>query len=61
MRIYDATGRMVRQWDYSTIGLSDHVIWDGTDNMGRKLPQGVYFVKLESSRIKAIKKVILLR
>lgn len=61
LKIYDATGRMVKQWDYSTIELSDHVIWSGKDNMGRKLPQGVYFVKFTTEDFTKTQKIILLK
>jgi hypothetical protein len=61
IKIYDATGRLVRQWDNSTIGLSDHVIWSGKDNRGRKLPQGVYFVKFTAEDFAKTQKIILLK
>jgi hypothetical protein len=61
IKIYDATGRLVRQWDNSTIGLSDHVIWSGKDNRSRKLPQGVYFVKFTAEDFTKTQKIILLK
>uniref|UniRef100_A0A7C4TC63 T9SS type A sorting domain-containing protein n=1 Tax=candidate division WOR-3 bacterium TaxID=2052148 RepID=A0A7C4TC63_UNCW3 len=61
IRIYDANGRLLRQWDYETIGLSDQIIWDGTNDFGRRLPAGIYFVRLESNEFKRTEKVILLR
>lgn len=44
LKIYDVSGRLVRQWDYPTIRQSDHIIWDGTDDSGNHLPAGVYFI-----------------
>lgn len=41
--IYDASGRVVRDL---TISNSQNVRWDGTDNKGQTLPQGVYFTRL---------------
>jgi hypothetical protein len=61
IKIYDATGRLVRQWDNSTIGLSDHVIWSGKDNRDRKLPQGVYFVKFTAEDFAKTQKIIFLK
>ncbi len=61
LKIYDASGRMVRQWDYQTIRLSDQILWDGTDDLGRKLPSGIYFVRLETGELKKTEKVILLK
>jgi hypothetical protein len=61
LKIYDATGRLVRQWDYRTMRLSDCVVWNGTDDAGHRLPAGVYFVRLETGGFKQVEKVILLR
>uniref|UniRef100_A0A7C4XM48 T9SS type A sorting domain-containing protein n=1 Tax=candidate division WOR-3 bacterium TaxID=2052148 RepID=A0A7C4XM48_UNCW3 len=61
IKIYDANGRFLRQWDYETIRLSNQIIWDGTDDFGRRLPAGIYFVRLESNEFKRIEKVVLLR
>jgi len=61
LKIFDATGRLVKQWDYSTIGKSDCIPWDGRDNSGRKLPSGVYFLKLEAGDYSATEKLLLIR
>jgi uncharacterized delta-60 repeat protein len=61
LKIYNAAGRLVRQYDDEAMRLSDHVIWDGSDVFGRDLPCGIYFIKLETEEHKLIKKVILLR
>jgi hypothetical protein len=37
------------------------IIWDGRDGSGRKLPSGIYFVRLESDEFKETEKVILLK
>jgi len=61
LRIYDVSGRLVRQWDYKSIGQSGKITWDASDDSGHKLPSGVYFVRLESESFKKVEKVILLR
>ncbi len=48
LKIYDVTGRLVRQWDYETIRQSDKITWDGTDDRGNLLSPGVYFCRLET-------------
>ncbi len=61
LQIYDATGRLVKSFNYQTIQPSDHpttIVWNGTDDVGRKLPAGVYFVRLESEGIKQVEKVV---
>jgi hypothetical protein len=61
LKIYDATGRLVRQWDYPTIRLSDYVSWDGTDQDNRQLGCGVYFLKLQVGDYGVTEKVPLIR
>ena len=47
MTIHDVTGRAVRHINIqpSVEGYQTSVIWDGTDNTGRALPGGIYFVR----------------
>ncbi|HEX7320063.1 MAG TPA: hypothetical protein VF399_06900 [bacterium] len=47
MKIYNAAGRLVKQFNYLTIQLFNQVIWDGSDDIGRKLPAGVYVFRHE--------------
>ena len=61
LKIYDATGRLVRQWGHTTMRLSDHISWDGTDHANRKLPSGVYFLKLQAGDYSATEKLLLIR
>jgi len=37
------------------------ISWDGTDDSGRRLSPGVYFVRLEADEFKKTEKAILLR
>ncbi len=61
LTIYNATGRMIKQWDHTTIQQSNHISWDGTDNAGKKLPAGIYFVQLGNDESRENEKLILLR
>jgi len=63
LKIYDATGRVVRSFNLeSCIMYHESVIsWDGTDDSGRRLSPGVYFVRLEADEFKKTEKAILLR
>jgi len=61
IEIYDALGRLVRQWDYQTMRLSDQILWDGANDRGIHLPAGIYFVRLEVEEDDAIQKIILLK
>lgn len=50
LKIYDATGRLVKDLLPTTYYLlpATSVAWDGRDDSGRKLPAGVYFVSLSA-------------
>ncbi len=61
IKIFDITGRLVKQWDHTTIQQANHISWDGRDEQKRQLPGGVYFVQLETPNHNATKKAILLR
>jgi CubicO group peptidase (beta-lactamase class C family) len=62
LRIYDATGRLVRDFGpLSVIGHPSSVKWDGRDDQNRMLGSGVYFVKLGSGNFTETKKVLLVR
>ncbi len=61
LRIYDALGRLVRQWDYQTMGLSDYIKWNGTDRFDQPLPSGIYFVSIIAADATTTRKVLLVR
>jgi hypothetical protein len=49
LEIYDARGVMVATHDPQETGDISY-LWDGTDQTGRRLPSGTYFVRLKSAR-----------
>jgi hypothetical protein len=61
LRIYDATGRLTRQFNDLAIGPFNQVIWDAKDDLGRRVPAGVYFVQLLAGDYKKTEKAILLK
>lgn len=60
LKIYDATGRLVRDFSlptaYSLVPTT--VEWDGSDNAGRKLPAGVYFIELTAGDRAVTEKIV---
>jgi len=58
LRVYDATGRLVRQWDYQTMRLSDQIIWSGDGDLGRRLPAGIYFIQFKYAEKLFLHKVV---
>jgi hypothetical protein len=59
-KIYDAAGRLIRQWDYTHMSPSDRITWDGTDVSGSRISQGVYFVSITSTDKTLLRKIVLL-
>jgi aminopeptidase N len=50
LRVYDLRGRAVRTLDPGWLSAGEHrVIWDGTDDGGRAVASGNYFVTLEGT------------
>ncbi len=62
IEVFNVMGRRVRTLvnGYQSVGYKS-VTWDGTDENGKKLPQGVYFYELKASKHTFVKKLILLR
>jgi len=62
LSFFDVSGRLVRRAEMDCGGAGDcSFLWDGTDGRGRRLPSGVYFVKVDSGGVTESAKVILLR
>jgi hypothetical protein len=61
IRIYDASGRLVKSFDLeSRIQNQESVVrWDGRDDVGKRVPKGVYFVRLQGTGLRITEKVIL--
>ena len=59
--IFDMNGRLVRTLTDRHYPAGDHsIIWDGTDDNGRSLPQGLYFCSIDSGNEIITKKLVLL-
>ena len=61
LKVYDASGRMVNDLSgqLSVIGHPISVRWDGKDHTGKKVAEGVYFVRLQTANLSITRKVIL--
>lgn len=63
LKIYDATGSLVKDFSRSlpsALG-STHITWNGTDDVGRQLPAGIYFARIKIDDFEELEKVVLLR
>ena len=62
MRIYDVAGRLVRVLlDEVRDAGSYEVVWDGTNNEGRRTASGVYFCRMEAGDYERTLKMVQLR
>ena len=63
LKIYNTNGRLVKQFPlptpYSLLPTS--ISWDGTDNKGNTLPNGVYFCNLNTGDTIYTRKMVLLK
>ena len=63
LKIYDATGRLIKCFNLASVVMlpASAVSWDGTDQLNRPVPAGVYFVRLTTPGQTYTEKVILLK
>jgi hypothetical protein len=60
LTVYNSAGQALRKLvnDHLETG-SYRVAWEGEDDAGRRLPSGVYFLKLEANSFHCVRKVVL--
>jgi uncharacterized delta-60 repeat protein len=69
IKVYDATGRLVKNFSRLTHDSATHygglrstlITWDGTNDRGNCLPQGIYFLGLETPNYYLMRKVCKLK
>ncbi len=61
IKIYDAVGRLVHQFNHLTVQSFNRLTWSGADETGRKVPAGIYFIRLETDFLRETRKVLLLK
>ena len=62
IKVYDVSGKLVRVLYRGVEEAGIHSVrFDGSNDMGRKLPSGVYFFRLETGRKKITRRALLLR
>lgn len=63
LHIYDATGRLVKDLSdqLSVVGRPASAVWDGADDSGDIVPNGVYFVHFVTDDFRQVRKAIILR
>ncbi len=62
LKVYDASGRLVKSIFSGTVDAGRHTLrWDGTDASGMRVANGVYLLRLEASSGNSIKKILVMR
>jgi len=62
LRVYDLAGRRVRTLVDAELEAGAHEFeWDGRDDAGRRLPSGVYFVRLEACEFGRSHKLVMVQ
>lgn len=62
LKIYDVTGRLVKSFRHTPDALrSTQITWDGTNDREDKVPEGIYFVRLETESHSIMRKIILIK
>ena len=63
LKIYDVSGRAVRNFNLSTAYsiLPTNFYWDGTDDFGKKLPVGIYLVVFKNGSESIRGKILMMR
>ncbi len=62
LAVFDRSGRQVRSLVRARLKPGDYAVrWDGCDDFGRRLSQGIYFLRLEADGERLTKKAVLLQ
>ncbi|UCG31311.1 MAG: T9SS type A sorting domain-containing protein [candidate division WOR-3 bacterium] len=62
LAMYDAAGRLVRTFADGVQSAGYYTVqWDGRDDLNRKVPAGVYFVRLNTDDYQDVQKTVLLK
>ncbi|MEA3475464.1 MAG: FlgD immunoglobulin-like domain containing protein [Candidatus Cloacimonadota bacterium] len=59
IKIYNLKGQLVR--NFSIVNHQSSIIWDGRDENGNQLSNGIYFYQLKTENYSEVKKMILIR
>jgi len=61
IEIYNIKGELVKQFELNTTSEDQNVTWNGLDEAGNGVANGIYFYKLETDTIERIEKMILMK
>ena len=58
IRIYDSSGRLIREWNNIGMQPGDGVTWWGDDSHGNSIAAGAYFCLVQGKEFHEIEKII---
>lgn len=63
LQIYDIAGRLTKSFSFPSAlsPMPSALIWDGSDQSGRSVPAGIYFIRLEAGDSRQVEKIILVK
>ena len=62
IRIFDVSGRRVRDLAHGELAAARHVVtWNGLDDAGHRVSSGVYFYRLVTDDYSATRKMVVLK
>jgi hypothetical protein len=61
LKVFNITGKLVREFAGSSAAGTEAVTWEGLDQKGRPVASGVYFYRLEAGQFSDTKKMVLLK
>ncbi len=61
VKIYDISGRVVKLFNHLTVQPINYVFWDATDNAGRRVASGTYFVVIKDGEEVLAKQAVYVR
>ncbi len=61
LKIYDVTGKLVKDFHHLITQPVNNIIWDSRDDSGEKVSSGVYFLKFETGDFRETRRLLLVK
>jgi hypothetical protein len=61
VRIFDVSGRRVRELSSTGVTRDHQIDWDGKSDRGERVPSGIYFCRIETATAQVVGRLVLIR
>ena len=61
IKIYNVKGQLVKEFKSQKVKGKNNIVWNGKDENGKQVPNGIYFYKLSNGKEEIVRKMVLLR